>query len=529
MAEPPSNPPSPGSSPPPDQRRWQAPCPNCGAPVAFQSPSSASAICSFCRSTVVRDGETLRKVGRSADLFKDHSPLQLGASGRYRERTFTLIGRLQRGYGPGIENPGPPAKIDGSWNEWQLLFADGASAWLSEDNDQYVVSFDLPPVPSPPLAESLTPGRGLTIAGAHWQITSRVLARVLAAEGELPAPPELDRAQWIVELRNPQNQVATLDYTNPAQPQLSIGQPVRLEELALTGLKGDSAGPDATTKTGQGRSFNCPNCGAPVSPRLPTTQCISCAQCHSVIDVSQGIGAELKAFQQAQRMPPSLPLGRTGLLAVGNEVARVWQVVGYQVKRGFPADDASFVWKEYLLFNQKEGFAFLVESSEGWVGYRTLTGAPRNTGIGTLEMTWNGTAFRRTDQYRAQVVYVEGEFYWQVEKDQESQVADYSGGAMMRERLSSEKNLTELVWSLGRLIPANLVAKAFQLSAQEQIGLRRDIRPVSSSKLMTNLIVLVIILIVLAVMFSGPSTGPYYAGGSYGGSWGGASSAGGHK
>ncbi|MFX8565799.1 DUF4178 domain-containing protein, partial [Acinetobacter baumannii] len=86
-----------------------------------------------------------------ADLFKDHSPLQLGASGRYRERTFTLIGRLQRGYGPGIENPGPPAKIDGSWNEWQLLFADGASAWLSEDNDQYFVSFDLPPVPSPPL------------------------------------------------------------------------------------------------------------------------------------------------------------------------------------------------------------------------------------------------------------------------------------------------------------------------------------------------------------------------------------------
>lgn len=497
--------------------------------MAFQSPTSASAVCSFCRSTVVREGDALRKVGSSAELFNDHSPLQLGASGRYRDRAFTLIGRLQHAYGAGIENPGPPPKIEGSWNEWHLLFSDGASAWLSEDNDQYVVSFDLPSAVTPPAADTLTPGRTLTIAGANWQITSRVLARVLAAEGELPSPPQLDRASWIVELRNPQNQVATLDYSDPAKPQLSIGQPVRLDDLAMSGLRGEGAGPDAATKSEQGRSFNCPNCGAPVSAQLPTTLSISCNQCRSVIDLSQGIGAELKSFRQSQRMPPSLPLGRTGLLAVGNETARVWQVVGYQVKRGFPADDDSFTWKEYLLFNQKEGFAFLVESSEGWVGYRTLTGAPRNSGIGTMEMTWNGTVFKRTDQYRAQVIYVEGEFYWQVEKDQDSQVADYSGGGLARERLSSEKTQTELVWSLGRLIPANLVAKAFRLTAQEQVSLRRDVRPVTSGKLMTNLIVLVIILIVLAMLFSGPHSGPYYAGGSYGGSWGGASSAGGHK
>jgi endogenous inhibitor of DNA gyrase (YacG/DUF329 family) len=531
---PPTEPPA-GGSPPPAQRHFQAPCPNCGAPVEFRSISSASAICSFCRSTVVRDGETLRKIGQSAELFDDHSPLQLGASGRYRNRNFTLIGRQQHAYGPGIENPGPPAKIEGSWNEWHMLFADGASAWLSEDNDQFVVSFDLPSTVAPPPADSLAPGRNLTIAGAQWQITSRVLARVLAAEGELPLPPALDRAAWIVELRNPQNQVATLDYGDPAKPQLAIGQPVRLEDLVMSGLKGSSAGPDSAAKTVQGRSFNCPSCGAPVSAQLQSTRSISCDQCHAVIDLSQGVGAELKAWQQAQRVPPTLTLGRTALLAIAGEPARVWQVVGYQVKRGTPTDDQPFTWKEYLLFNQKEGFAFLVESEEGWVGYRTLTGAPRNTGIGTMEMTWNNVVFARSDQYPAQVVYVEGEFYWQVDKDQWSKIADYRGrAAQARDRLSREETDTEVLWSLGKLIPANQVANAFRLTAQEQIGMRRDVRPFSNSSALTKLTVVIVILIVLAVLFSGPSmgpysSGPYYAGGSHGGSWGGSSSAGGHK
>ena len=57
------------------QRRWQAACPNCGAPVEFASAASASAVCSFCRSTLLREGDALRKMGTSAELFEDYSPL----------------------------------------------------------------------------------------------------------------------------------------------------------------------------------------------------------------------------------------------------------------------------------------------------------------------------------------------------------------------------------------------------------------------------------------------------------------------
>ena len=116
------------------QRAYRAACPNCGAPVDFRSAASAFAVCSFCKSTIVREGDALRKIGESAELFDDHSPLQLGAAGNYQGAAFTLVGRLQYRY------------ADGTWNEWHALFDDGAgkSAWLSEDNGRYVIAFDAP-------------------------------------------------------------------------------------------------------------------------------------------------------------------------------------------------------------------------------------------------------------------------------------------------------------------------------------------------------------------------------------------------
>ena len=90
----------------------------------FASAASASAVCSFCRSTLLRDGEALRRIGVSAELFDDHSPLQLGTTGTLQGVRFTLVGRLQYRY------------ADGTWNEWHALFEGsatqaGKSAWLS--------------------------------------------------------------------------------------------------------------------------------------------------------------------------------------------------------------------------------------------------------------------------------------------------------------------------------------------------------------------------------------------------------------
>ena len=86
---------------------------------------------------VVRDGEVLKRIGKMAELFDDHSPLQLQCSGVWNGKPFTLIGRLQYQYG------------EGTWTEWHALLDDGSSAWLAEDNGAYIFSLPRPSTASP--------------------------------------------------------------------------------------------------------------------------------------------------------------------------------------------------------------------------------------------------------------------------------------------------------------------------------------------------------------------------------------------
>jgi len=445
-------------------RRYSAACPNCGAPVEFASPASASAVCSFCRSTLVRDGDALRKVGRVAEVFDDHSPLQLGVSGRYQGLGFTVIGRLQYRY------------AEGTWNEWHVLFdqpgADGRpnAGWLSEDNGAYVVSFDAPPPADLPPIGELQVGERRLIGGSGWTVASVQQATLQSAEGELPRPPRLDTPFTVADLRSERGEVASTDNGEPAAPSWSIGRAVALSELALQGLK------DIREKTLTGRSLECPNCGSSVPINLSATQSVTCPQCASVIDISKGLGEDLAYYKQvnsgADGLMPAIPLGSVGRLAIDGGAPVPWQVVGYQERCDLPAagsDDEQTYWREYLLYHPTSGFAFLVDAEDGWSGVRPITGVP---GVRTGKATWKDTSYRELYTYNAKTTWVLGEFYWRVQRDDIVRVTDYTGPG--GRRLSREQSRTEVVWSAGQVIPAKVIAAAFPLDPSTRARIARD-------------------------------------------------------
>ena len=140
---------------PPSQRAYRAACPNCGAPVEFRSAASPFAVCSFCRSTVVRDGDALRKIGESAELFDDHTPLQLGAAGKYQGA------RLHAGRPAAV--PLRRRHLERMARAVRQRHGAQKSGWLSEDNGRYVVAFDAPLHDAGcRRAEQLRPGAPLT-------------------------------------------------------------------------------------------------------------------------------------------------------------------------------------------------------------------------------------------------------------------------------------------------------------------------------------------------------------------------------
>jgi hypothetical protein len=531
------------------QRAYRAACPNCGAPVEFASAASVSAVCGFCRSTLVRDGEALRRIGTSAELFDDHSPLQLGVAGTYKGLAFTLVGRLQYGY------------EGGSWNEWHALFDSGRSGWLSEDNGAYVFAFDAPwPTDAPPDADAATAlgaGRACRVDGRAWTVASIVTTHLIAAQGELPLPPRLEGSFVVADLRNVQDEVGTLDYGDPKQPHWSTGRSVLLADLALSGLR------DSSEKTLSGRGLECPGCGAALEVKLTTTQAITCGQCNTVIDVSKGVGGDLEHYRQnnsgAGGLEPLIPLGKSAELLLGTPKPETWQVVGYLERCDLPApddDEDQVFWREYLLYNQTHGFAFLVDAEDGWSWVRPITGTP-NAGQGG-KVTLRGVTYVPKYTYRAKVTWVLGEFYWRVRRNEEAQVTDYAGsGSASGRRLSMEQTAGEVVWSAGQALDAMVVAKAFGTDAAGQSAFKRDTSPLSgvntpaSNKLARGMVLLVMffLLMILLVMCSsdncddtrrafGDNSREYQqcvrnagTGGvrTGGGSWGGYSSGGGHK
>lgn len=500
-------------------RTYRAACPGCGAPIEFRSAQSTHAVCSFCQSTVVRDGDTLTRLGKMAEVFEDYSPLQLYAAGRWtqgaRSRSFTVTGRLQY------------KTASGTWSEWLLLFDNHEVGTLSEDNGAFVLATPLQLLLPALDPQFLKVGARTAVNGQSYQVTACDQATLIAAMGELPQLPALGKAFDYVELRRDDGGVLSLEFSQGAVA-ASLGTAIALDELQLTGLKQESV------KNSQGRQFNCPQCGSPVRVELETSKTVTCSSCHCMIDLSQGIGQELKTAIQDEPVRPLIALGAQGQL----QGVR-WQVLGFQHRMGrSPGDDEEFGWSEYLLYHPKRGFCFLVDSEEGWSLVKPTTGAP-NMLSDRRSATYQGKRFAFKYQYEASTDYVAGEFYWPVVRGQKTSNVDFANGNNL---LSLEQSPSELTWSIGSTLDSATVAKAFGLDARSELFKRTDAAPVAGNRkigCLTIVVVCALIFLLLLLLSRCSSCDPNTqdcrssaSGGSYrssGGSFGGFSGGGGHK
>jgi ribosomal protein S27E len=304
---------------------------------------------------------------------------------------------------------------------------------------------------------------------------------------------------------------------------------VRLDDLKLTGLR------DASLKEEKGRQFACPNCGAQVAVTLATSKSITCKSCDSIIDLQTGMGAELRHAIQDEPVALLIPLGTMGQMQGVS-----WQVVGFQHRMGAAlvhdgGEDEQFGWSEYLLYNQKRGFTFLVDAEEGWSLVKPTTGAPTYK-AGSQSALYLGNQYKLLSSYIAETNYVAGEFYWQVVRGQKTSNIDFANGRAM---LSREQTPTEITWSSGSKLDGGAVAAAFKFDSKKDLFKRTDAQPLSAASGMSVLTIVIVFvaILVLLMLFSrcsscnpnvencSSSSSSRTSGGSFGGSSGG----GGHK
>ena len=420
-----------------------ASCPSCGAPVVFKSAASVYAVCEFCRSTLLRDGETLKDLGRMAELMDDPSLIRIGSEGRYKGIHFGVIGRIQLKYEQGL------------WNEWHILFDDGRNAWLSEAGGEYVVSAQRPSAANLPAFASLKPDMPVLIDGQRFAVTNLTTARCIAGQGELPFKVESGYDVNTADLRDGQK-FATIDYSE-TPPLLFVGSPAKFDELNLTNL--NEAPGDSSSSPGGARvkaeAFNCPSCAAPLTIHSLAIQRIGCPGCGSMIGVENAKVRLLAEAAQKLRIQPWLPLGSKGRLANID-----WEAIGF-MERYSTSEGVNYFWREYLLFNAKEGFAWLTEYDGHWNFVRTLSDPPWS-GKRKLRFVYGEESFRHFSSSRAKVSYVIGEFYWRVKVGESCAVEDYICPPKI---LSREISATEVSWSEGSYLEPEAVRTAFGIAA----------------------------------------------------------------
>lgn len=200
-----------------------ASCPNCGAPVQFRWSSAVQTACPFCKSILIRTDLDLKNVGQVADLPPDPSPIQLLTEGIYQAKKFQVTGRLVYEW------------EQGSWNEWHIVLADGQSAWLSDAQLQYAISFRADGG-ALPTENQISRGKHVPFKNTNFEVSTLTVASYKGFEGELPFPYYEKSDMLFADLKTSGRAFGTLDYSeNP--PLLYVGEWVEFEELQLKNLR----------------------------------------------------------------------------------------------------------------------------------------------------------------------------------------------------------------------------------------------------------------------------------------------------
>jgi predicted RNA-binding Zn-ribbon protein involved in translation (DUF1610 family) len=455
---------------------YRVACPACGAEVRFHATTSVLAVCPYCQSTLLRDADSVRDIGKMAALLDDYSPLQIASCGIWKGRQFTVVGRIQLAYDAGM------------WNEWHLLFDDGSSGWLSESVGQYVLTLPQALPPAPPAFDSLHPGLCWEYKGTLYTFSDIRQARCVSGEGELPFKVGAGYGAPVADARSG-GRFLTLDYTaNPAQPALYLGDAVTLKQLNMQRLRDARMIQTATGKLkGSVQQLACPQCGAGLDYRAGTATHLHCPSCHSEVDI-RGEQAEVIARHQQTGKALSFTLQQGDIATIDG---KEWTLIG--TLRWEEVRNRNSSWNEYLLYNIDLGFRWLTETSDGWY-------------LGTLMDVWVDSitpqyvmrgkrSYAPCDpEYAARISYAAGAFPWRAAIGDVVQISEFEN---CKERLALEQSKHEITWSCSREVSPQDMSRWFGrdiASQQVQAGS-------GTIKSMAKLAIIVLLAINVPILF----------------------------
>jgi hypothetical protein len=430
-------------------------CPACGGAVVFEVGSSMVAVCTYCRSAVARGDRSVENLGKVADLVDTGAVLRVGLTGKFDGKKFQLTGRTQ------LQHEG-----GGVWDEWYVSFPNDKWGWLSEAQGRYYILFEQNQQTDLPEFRSISPGDPVYLndGDTRYVAAETGTATTRGAEGEIPFRLVPGSQYRYADLSGPEGEFATIDYSGTPLS-LYVGRETTLDEL---GIPDNIKREIYELRQVKAKQINCPNCAGPLDLKAPDkTERVGCPYCGSMLDATQGNLTLLKAMEK----PPfnmAIPLGSKGKFGDDERT-----VIG-AVERSVTVEGTDYFWQEYLLYDERDGFEWLVRADNHW-------NRVKNVPIGKIDegrsnAAYNGRTYRLFQSGTATVRGVIGECYWKVQVGEKSYTRDFIDPPFM---LSSETSAfgstREMNWSRGEYLQPAEVEKAFNL--ERSLGKPKGVAP----------------------------------------------------
>lgn len=210
-------------------------CPQCGAEVKFLSSLSLWIVCPYCDSTLVRTDLDVQSIGKMSELRPDISPLQVGTTGTYKDRPFTVAGRIRNCWS------------DGEWNEWFIVFStfspgNPSTGWIAEAQGEWMLSYSLQMNTDQKEALALSlrtarPGHSLKVDGTEFSLTDTRVIVCEGSEGELPFRCPKGRRSTVFDFRNQEGRFASIDLSAEEELLCFVGEFVEFGDFKFKNLR----------------------------------------------------------------------------------------------------------------------------------------------------------------------------------------------------------------------------------------------------------------------------------------------------
>jgi uncharacterized protein (DUF983 family) len=398
-------------------------CPSCGAQVQFRSHASVVAVCEYCHATVMKDADAVKDLGKMSSVLEDFTRIQVGTAGVLGGRNFTVVGRIQLKYSAGM------------WNEWFILFDDTGTGWLGDSSGLYTATTEGKAEGALPAFGEIEPGKLYTISGQRYTAAEKRSAECIGGQGELPFRVGAGWQARVADFRAGTSFV-TLDYSDSDTPVLYNGVAVTLEDMKCQLLRDDEQIKASAGKyRGKLDSLECPSCGTGIKYLPGVTTSLVCPSCQAQLDAAGPQAQILAQGEKVERARTTIPLG-AGAKINGAD----YQVIGAMVR----ADDEQNEWTEYLLYNTRATFFWLIETNEGWSRANVMSTWPAWHWTGADHAELDKITYNKLYEYPARVQFAAGAFNWRVAAGDVVRVFEFENG---QTKLAAELTGEELTWS----------------------------------------------------------------------------------